>query len=104
MNIFEELQYLQDRILTYITMNSWMKEEEVEVPNWVAWVIVRLHNTCRNSPLIFSHKFRVKHAPCIPKDGEYDFLLIEQFWISLHLENLDDDIPWIAFCFPDDND
>ena len=24
---------------------------------------------------------------------------MEQFWISLHSENLDGDIPWIAFCF-----
>ena len=24
---------------------------------------------------------------------------MEQFWISLHLENLDGDIPCIAFCF-----
>jgi len=30
--------------------------------------------------------------------------MMEQFCISLHSENLDDIIPWIAFCFPDHND
>ena len=40
--------------------------------------------------LIFQHS----------RHGEHEFLLMEQFWISLHSENLDDDIPCFAFCFP----
>ena len=53
----------------------------------------------------FSQKLRVTHASRVPKDGEHDFyLLMEEFLISLHSENLADDIPWIAFCFPGHND
>jgi len=39
----------------------------------VAWVIVRLHNTCRNSPSILQSEIPCKARPCIPKDGEHEF-------------------------------
>jgi len=71
----------------------------------VAWVIKGWTIPVGINRRFFSQKFHVMHAPCIPKDSEHDFfLLMELFLLSLHSENLDDDIPCIAFCFPDHND
>ena len=78
-------------------------------PAWfcacVAKVIVRLHNTCRNSPSLLQSEILCKACLLHPKRWwAWLFLLMEQFWISLHSENLDNNIPWIAFCFPGHND
>ena len=47
-------------------------------PAWfcvcVAWFMVRLHTIpAENHRRSFSQKFRVKQAPCVPKDGEHEF-------------------------------
>ena len=53
----------------------------------------------------FSQKFRVKHALLSQKLVSLIFFFADGIVLNiLHSENVNDDIPWIAFCFPGYND